>query len=510
MTEVWRRLSPRMLLVHPVREVLRFLPVLIGLLIAGSAGGGQHWWSLIGTGVAVLLGLLRWVTTAYRFDDQQVQLRHGLINKTTVSAPLDRIRSVDVTATVMHRVLGLAEVKIGTGAGESDLKLDGLSAQQAATLRADLLHRHTAAPASSGAEPSAPDPAASESGTSTISLAKPAAHQEPEELLYALRPAWVRYAPFNPSGLIAALAALALVAQAISQSGFDVSDNEQVRSGWARLETWGPTLLVVIGVLAALVLVVLLAIGGYVLSFWDFRLTHHRAGGTFHISRGLLTTRATSLEQRRMRGVDLSEPVPLRWVGGAALRAITTGVKDDDRALSAVLAPPSPRNLVRGVGDHVLDTPGVFGYALTGHGPAAARRRYTRALGPALVLAAVLVVLAVEWSSLWLAPAAVVPLVVAVALARSRADALGHVVTGRFLVTRMGGLTRHTRVVEREGAVAVSLRQSFMQRRSGVTTVQLATAAGAQGYDVVDVPDDTAVPLAEQILPDYVAQFSGR
>ncbi len=495
----WRRLSARMLLVHPVREIIRFLPVLIGLLIAGTAGGGDHWWSLIATGLAVLLGLLRWFTTSYRFDDEQVQLRHGLIQKTTVSAPMDRIRSVDVTATIMHRLLGLAEVKIGTGAGESELKLDGLSAQQAATLRADLLHRHTAAPGD-GASATAGQP---------VSLDKTSTPAD-EETLYALRPSWVRYAPFNPAGLAAALAALAIVAQAFSRFGDDIGDNGQVRSGVHVAERLGVTLAVATGVVVVLVVVLVLAVGGYLLSFWGFRLTHHRSGGTFHISRGLLTTRATSLEHRRMRGVDLAETVPLRWVGGAALRAVTTGVKDDDRAMSTVLTPPSPHGVVRQVGDRVLGAPGIFATPLTAHGPAAARRRYTRALGPALVIAAGIVVGAVVGGPGWIAVFAAVPLLVGLWLARSRALALGHAVTPRFLIVRSGGWARHTRVIEREGALAVSVRQSFMQRRAGVATVQLATAAGDQGYDVVDVPQGLAGGLAEQILPGYAVQFRAR
>ena len=33
----WRRLSPLMLLVYPVREVARAIPALIGLVVAGRA-----------------------------------------------------------------------------------------------------------------------------------------------------------------------------------------------------------------------------------------------------------------------------------------------------------------------------------------------------------------------------------------------------------------------------------------------------------------------------------------
>ena len=46
----WQRLDPRMLLVHPIREVIRFLPVLIVIAVARTAAGGEPWQLL---GVAV-------------------------------------------------------------------------------------------------------------------------------------------------------------------------------------------------------------------------------------------------------------------------------------------------------------------------------------------------------------------------------------------------------------------------------------------------------------------------
>ena len=39
----WQRLSPRMLLVHPVHEVLRQIPLLIGSIVLGSATGNPMW-----------------------------------------------------------------------------------------------------------------------------------------------------------------------------------------------------------------------------------------------------------------------------------------------------------------------------------------------------------------------------------------------------------------------------------------------------------------------------------
>ena len=48
------------------------------------------------------------------------------------------------------------------------------------------------------------------------------------------------------------------------------------------------------GAAVVLIVVSLLSLAGYVLSYWGFRLTRH-PGGTLQVSRGLLTTRATSI-----------------------------------------------------------------------------------------------------------------------------------------------------------------------------------------------------------------------
>ena len=106
----WQRLDRMMLLVHPIRELIRFLPALIGLVIAGSASGGNAWWwNVLGIGTPIALGIARYLTTSFRIADGRVELRRGLLNKHVLSTPIDRVRTVDVTASPIHRVLGLTD-----------------------------------------------------------------------------------------------------------------------------------------------------------------------------------------------------------------------------------------------------------------------------------------------------------------------------------------------------------------------------------------------------------------
>src|SRR5262245_46309511 len=144
----WQKLSARMLAIHPGQEVIRFLPALVGLLFAGGSSGHGPLWSLIGLGVTVGLGMLRWFTTSYRITAEQIQIRRGVLRRRTLSIPLDRVRTVDVTAHAMHRLLHLTRVTVGTGRSDrkknDGLTLDALHRTEAALLRERLLNRQSA------------------------------------------------------------------------------------------------------------------------------------------------------------------------------------------------------------------------------------------------------------------------------------------------------------------------------------------------------------------------------
>ncbi len=140
--EGWRRLSVRMLIVHPVQELRRAIIPLLVLIVFGR--GDRNLWPYAAVLIVVALGLIRWFTTTYRVTPTQIQVRRGLLGRSTLSVPRDRVRTVDVTSHLMHRVLGLARISIGTGQTdrkkEDGLRLDALTTEAAVRLRNELLH----------------------------------------------------------------------------------------------------------------------------------------------------------------------------------------------------------------------------------------------------------------------------------------------------------------------------------------------------------------------------------
>lgn len=480
--EGWRRLDTRMLLVHPIRELIRFLPALIPLAIAGSASDGPPW-QLIGLAVPILLGVLRWLTTRYRLLDGRVELRRGLINRTRLTTQLDRVRTVDLVSSPVQRVLGLTTLRIGTGEVRSDggdgLDLDGLPSGEARSLRTDLLGAVTALQ---------PVPAAAAGARAAAA---------PEPPLLTFDPRWLRFAPFTTTGLVVVAATLGLAAQVADQARL-----------WRAVDADAlavPTALglVLLG-LGLLVVLLLVSVLGYLVANWGFRLT--RAAGAWHLRRGLLTTRETSLDEERVAGVVLGEPLALRLAGGRHLQAIVTGVARGETG-SSTLVPPADADVAPRVAAGILGTDAPLRAPLRRHGRAAVRRRWLRALGPALVVTAAVVAAVATGAPSWLlAPAALV-LAGAVVLARDRAAGLGHALVEHHLVARSGSLTRRREVLDVDHVIGLTWRATWWQRRSGLCTLSATTAGGRGVVTVLDVPEADALALALASHPDLVEQF---
>ena len=486
--EHWQRLDPRMLLVHPIRELLRFLPVLVGLFIAGSATAGDNGpWRLVGVAIPIGLGVLRYVTTSFRITTARIELRRGLLNRHVLSTPLDRVRTIDVTSSPIHRLLGLTTVRVGTGtassADEDRLDLDGLPSTRARRLREELLH---VAPSAGGTVPA------------TVPDGAPA-----ERVVLRLDPAWLRFAPLTSSGLAIAAGVLGAGSQLFnSLGGFERIDTGGLVHEATGLSLWAAVPSALVGLA---VVVSALAVGGYLVSNWGFTLTH--AGGAWHLRRGLLTTRETTLDDERVSGVSVCEPLGLRLAGGGRVAAIVTGL-DRKQQGSSVLVPPAPRDVVAGVAREVLGVAGPVDVPLTGHGSRARTRRFTRALVPgvALVAAAVALVL-VAGAPWWLLLVSLLAPLAGLGLAVDRARGLGHALTDGYVVAQSGSLNRHRRALATEDVIGWNFRASWFQRRAGLTSLVATTAGGDQSVTVLDVPDGVAVSLADAAVPGLVAQF---
>jgi putative membrane protein len=575
----WQWLSPRSLIVRPVTDLLRALPVIVGLFIFGSHRGGPNLWGLAFAGFAIATSIVRYCTTRYRITGERVYLRHGLLSQKVLSVPRDRVRSVDLSAHVVYRLLGLRKVQVGTGRNDrrdgGSLHLDALTLVDAEALRAALL---VSAPSAELVGDGVTGKLAAGAGVSVgAGVSGVSGAERGERELARLAPGWIRYAPLTLTGLVIVGVVVGFAVQIIDATHVDITAIGPVHRLTVTLSHLTLLQRALEVAAAILIVLVLLSVAGYVALFWNFRLTSHDAG-TLRVSRGLLSTRTITIDTRRLRGAELSEPLLLRVAGGARCLAITTGLRVGHGAErgGSLLLPPAPRRVASSVASAVLETavlekvvrepaaptvgatepvvpepavlesdrlaasvrertelePGALespvpaaapdesaalapGWAtelltgeLTRHGPAARRRRYTRAVGSAAVLAAAGVA---AWAAgplpAWAGLGSLVVLPIAAALAADRYASLGHRLAGGWLVTRTGSLIRRRSILSVEGIIGWRIRQSWFQRRQGLASLAATTAAGRQHYVAHDVPVATALSLAATATPDLIGPF---
>ncbi|MDQ0797000.1 PH domain-containing protein [Streptomyces sp. B1I3] len=467
------------------------LPVVAGL--SGRLGyPAAAGWALAGAvlliGCAAAGDYVRWRRTRYRVGGARVELHTGLLLARRRSLARERIRSVDLTAHPLQRALGLVTVRIGTGeqtGGESTLELDPVGRAEGERLRRELLDR--------------------------IAEAAPGTHREGE--LARLDPRWIRYAPVFFVVPVLGGAAAGGVMQVSEWVG---AQGEVVEWVADRFRDTSPLRTVIVLVAAALAAGIAGALGLWAEMWWNYRL-EREPGGTLRVRRGLFTARSLSVEERRLRGVDLVEPLGVRLVGAARVDAVTTGLAKDEEAHKAdhnTLLPAAPRAFADAVAAEVLREPvAPTGAPLTTHPPAARGRRLRRALAAAL---APVLVLAVPGALLtpvlmWIAlGCALVCLPLAVALGLDAYRSLGHTLSGGYLVTRSGTFRRSTAALRRDGVIGWTVRQSYVQRRAGLLDVTATTAAGAGAYTAYDTDASEGLVFAADAVPGLLEPFLER
>lgn len=124
---------------------------------------------LTGPALVVLLPFLyfRYHTLRYRFDEQGVHMRWGILFRREVNLTYRRIQDIHLRSGLLQRWLGLADVLVQTAAGSStaEMTIEGLPQYEAVR---DFLYQRMRG---HDDEPHAPDPAAPGLATTLLAIA---------------------------------------------------------------------------------------------------------------------------------------------------------------------------------------------------------------------------------------------------------------------------------------------------------------------------------------------------
>ena len=462
--------------------------LVFGAIAVVSTGPG----ALVILPILVVIGIVRflhWQRFRYGFDGAVVRVQQGVLQRRTRSIDVARIQQVEVDQPLVHRMLGLAVLRLETASegGETEVELDGVTLAEAEALRAALRPAATAARADAGPTPEGEPP-----------------EEVPRETLLQVPTGDLALSAVTGAQLLALPAALAVLSETVFDLGAE-DDITQTVTGLA--QGAGVALLVLLGGLVAVVAAVIAVVlrdGGYRV---DLR------GDDLVIRRGLLTTRETVLPRSRVQVVEVRQNWLRRALGAATVHVRSAGggaASDDARRIQVPLVrvgTPLDRLLAELV-------PGVPHSTTFRAHPRAARRRAMvrttlRFAFPAVGLAAIAWTLrmtdgfggelGLAWW--WPAVAAVVLLALGPTLGLAEYGHLAHALGDRVVASRHGALGVTTSFAPLARLQGVTQVDSPFQRRLGLASVRghLAGAGATTTIIVLDVADDTAVRLRHQL-----------
>ncbi len=477
----------------------------------------------LGALAGLAYAVARYLRYTYELAGDTFVVESGVVARQRREIPLRRVQNVDVTRNAVHRVFGLAVVRIETaGGGGTEAELDAVSADEADRLRTALTaRRRRSSTASEGSSAAAGEGTGTDAGTdtdadaasggatapSTESAESPAA--ESERVLFSLSATDLLalcLVSFRPGAALIPIFGFPFaedVALAVFRSALSFVGAPLPSSPAAALSLSPEYVAVVAAVGLSLFALTSWAVSAALTfaGYYGFRLS--RVGDELRYEQGLVQRYSGTVPLDKVQTVAVDENALMRALGYASLRVETAGyAPGSSRSGGAEEAVPlAARSFVYGLA-HDIEP---FGEGEFVAPPRRARRRYAGRYLLAVAGATVLLVavsrLVVDLGRLPYAPLLLVP--VAPVAAHLKWRSRGYRLDADHLVTRTGFWRRTTRVVPYFRVQTVFERRTPFQRRWGLANVTADTASSASllGRDATafDVDDAEARELHETL-----------
>jgi putative membrane protein len=481
-----RRLHPLSWLFVLLQQ-LRSFAIPIVVLLATGRGGPTVLLPLIGVAGLVVVSVIQYFSYRYRPDVDGFVIRSGVLQRTRRDIPYERIHTVNLHQSLLHRLFDVVEVRLESAGGkEAEAVMRVLSMTDARALEQLVRERG----ASRRADATAAAPALTDAESPLLSLGTGEV---------------IRLGLISNRGMVVVAAAFGAVWQFADDFGVS-SDN--VPSDVVALaadardfaaahvhDVVGIALMAVLLVVPFLVVVRLLSVLLALLQYHGFVLTG--AGRQLRVERGLLTRIRNQLPRRRIQAWRIDETLLHRWFDRQTLRVDSAAGGEGDEHGIRFLAPVATPGAVRALLDHLMPAdawPRVDWRPVDGR---AWRRLF---VVPALLALGATAGASWYYGGPGLLLLGVVPLLLV--RARAMARFAGYAATDRTIAVRSGWLSRSWGLVEITKLQALRVSQSPFDRRLGMATLWLDTAGASSSEGILRIrflPEDEARDLHGRI-----------
>ena len=313
----WQRTSPFAIVFFIGRTIKSFTQSLIQLVatfgvLAVLIERNPQVWLAIPVGILAIIagGVLQYWFFRFRIEEDRIHIHQGVVRKTALDLPFDRVQGINVERSLIDRILGLVTVSLDTaGSGTVEGQLPSVTSELADDLRGRI---RASRPAKAAEGVSAGDVSDVSADGVTRETSAPA--ESLGQVLLKLRAGDIVRIGFANRNLVLAAAFLAIFGQSFA---FAEETLSPILESFAGAGTLSQVLVVIGFVLVGLAIVLF---GAAFLRYHGFTLW--REGTAYRTRAGLLTQREVVVENRKIQQLTLSHNLILRLFRRHRLRAL--------------------------------------------------------------------------------------------------------------------------------------------------------------------------------------------
>ena len=316
----WQRTSPFAIVFFIGRTIKSFTRSLIQLVATFGALAvlierNPQVALVIPVGILAIIaaGVLQYWFFRFRIEEDRIHIHQGVVRKTALDLPFDRVQGINVERSLIDRILGLVTVSLDTaGSATAEGQLPSVTSELADDLRGRI---RASRPAKAADDASAGD--VSDVSADGVARETSAPGESLGQVLLKLRAGDIVRIGFANRNLVLAAAFLGIFGQSM-----DFAEDrlrpivESATDAFAGAGTLIQALVVIGSVLVGLAIVLF----GAFLRYHGFTLW--REGTAYRTRAGLLTQREVVVESRKIQQLTLSHNLVLRLFRRHRLKAL--------------------------------------------------------------------------------------------------------------------------------------------------------------------------------------------
>ncbi|WP_246118870.1 PH domain-containing protein [Alkalibacillus haloalkaliphilus] len=437
---------------HPAAMIFRVISIVRSLIFAIGATVivtmGNDFFNYIVLGIVgliaffIITSVIEWLRFRYAVVGDELRIEQGLIVRKKRYISKNRIQSIDLTQSVIHRLFNLTKVQIETAGSDlsTDASLSAVTLEEGQALRKELKYHNGEAVESEYVD----------------EIEQDEEEQYTKETISTKR----LVIAGSTSGSIGVILGLFIVLFSEVERFIPTHVYDDAMS-WFLTQT-----ISVLIVLALIVLIFLWVLGilGTVIKYGNFEVTRYE--DELYITRGLLEKKQVTIPLKRIQALGIKESIVRQPLGFATLYVEIAGGEGGQNARTFIF-PLLKRSEVKPFLEKILPEYQSLSNEFIGVPNRAAPYYMVRASFLPVVVLVVTLIFAIDF---WYVP--FVFILIAMSLGWLRMKTAGYYIDREHLIFRSRDFSKDTIMMKHNRVQSIQLRQTLLHRKQQIATVQ--------------------------------------